>query len=436
MASADALKILRELQSRADNKICVDCDTKNPQWASVSYGIFFCLECSGRHRGLGVHISFVRSVSMDSWNPDQLKKMQCGGNAKLNDFLKQYGVDKYMDIKEKYNSRAAEIYREKLRAEVEGRPFTPPPPSAVAKSNIPASKANDNKPKSKLDEWDDWDDGNKGPRNEKFSQSSEYTRAQLEASAAGKEDFFARKMQENASKPEGLPPSQGGKYVGFGSSPSMPSKKSSTAGNVDGVTQMLSTGWSQLSSVAQAAATTVSATAVATVSSGSRALQDATVGETLQRNAQVIGEKTSQIAQTGWLGLQSIYKTVASQVENVASKQGLQLNLGSKSMKAQSSGVTMHKSYSAANSSFPQAYDDTTYGQSNARENFAGFDDGADEGNGGSAEWGSRSTGSQQAPQAAGYHKSKSSPALKQTRTGEWSEGKEDGKDDDDWGKW
>ena len=46
---------------------------------------------------------------MDSWNPDQLKKMQCGGNGKLNEFLKSYGVDKYMDIGDKYNTQAAEV---------------------------------------------------------------------------------------------------------------------------------------------------------------------------------------------------------------------------------------------------------------------------------------------------------------------------------------
>lgn len=46
---------------------------------------------------------------MDSWSPDQLRKMQHGGNAKLNMFLKQYGIEKNMDIKEKYNTRAAEV---------------------------------------------------------------------------------------------------------------------------------------------------------------------------------------------------------------------------------------------------------------------------------------------------------------------------------------
>lgn len=60
MASADSLRILRALQASPDNRICCDCNTKNPQWASVTYGTFFCLECSGHVRSLGVHLSFVR----------------------------------------------------------------------------------------------------------------------------------------------------------------------------------------------------------------------------------------------------------------------------------------------------------------------------------------------------------------------------------------
>jgi len=74
--------LLNKLLKEEDNKYCVDCDSKGPRWASWNIGVFLCIRCAGIHRNLGVHISKVRSVNLDSWTPAQVSSMQCMGNSR------------------------------------------------------------------------------------------------------------------------------------------------------------------------------------------------------------------------------------------------------------------------------------------------------------------------------------------------------------------
>eukprot|EP00521_Asterionellopsis_glacialis_P006578 CAMPEP_0195283202 /NCGR_PEP_ID=MMETSP0707-20130614/1828_1 /TAXON_ID=33640 /ORGANISM="Asterionellopsis glacialis, Strain CCMP134" /LENGTH=586 /DNA_ID=CAMNT_0040342333 /DNA_START=64 /DNA_END=1824 /DNA_ORIENTATION=+ len=123
------------------NNKCADCSQKNPQWASVSFGTVFCLECSGVHRSLGVHISFVRSIAMDSWTDKQLALMKGGGNEKCADYLKAKGIAPGTAIKEKYENPAAQLYKEVLKARVEGRPEPTTLPTPAQRNNNSANRA-------------------------------------------------------------------------------------------------------------------------------------------------------------------------------------------------------------------------------------------------------------------------------------------------------
>nr|XP_028686208.1 arf-GAP with GTPase, ANK repeat and PH domain-containing protein 1 isoform X6 [Macaca mulatta] len=84
LTSQSEAMALQSIRNMRGNSHCVDCDTQNPNWASLNLGALMCIECSGIHRNLGTHLSRVRSLDLDDWPIELIKVMSSIGNELAN----------------------------------------------------------------------------------------------------------------------------------------------------------------------------------------------------------------------------------------------------------------------------------------------------------------------------------------------------------------
>lgn len=201
--------------------------------ASPKLGIFMCLSCSGVHRGLGVHISFIRSITMDAFKGSELARMAAGGNKPFQEFFDSHPSNtkdgKKFDtssIQERYDSEAGDEWKERLSCKVENREFD--------KSNLP--KRLPKKETTPLGTGAPLSGRASGPGSRSGTPLSKTrsndtaafqrsgspalgTNAMGNTQKSKNEAYFARMGAENANRRDDVAPNQGGKYSGFGSEP-------------------------------------------------------------------------------------------------------------------------------------------------------------------------------------------------------------------------
>ncbi|NWI09607.1 ASAP1 protein, partial [Crypturellus soui] len=79
--------IIEEVKCMPGNRECCDCSAPDPTWLSINLGILICIECSGIHREMGVHLSRIQSLSLDKLATSELLLAKNIGNSCFNDIM-------------------------------------------------------------------------------------------------------------------------------------------------------------------------------------------------------------------------------------------------------------------------------------------------------------------------------------------------------------
>ncbi|KAK2914147.1 hypothetical protein Q8A67_002546 [Cirrhinus molitorella] len=81
-------EVLEKVWFNKSNRKCADCQSPEPEWASINLCVVICKNCAGQHRSLGPDISKVRSMKLDSsiWSNELIELFLDVGNKNSNSF--------------------------------------------------------------------------------------------------------------------------------------------------------------------------------------------------------------------------------------------------------------------------------------------------------------------------------------------------------------
>ncbi|NWI62013.1 ASAP1 protein, partial [Todus mexicanus] len=79
--------IIERIRGIPGNRECCDCSAPDPTYISINLGILICIECSGIHREMGVHLSCIQSLSLDKLVTSELLLVRNIGNSGFNNIM-------------------------------------------------------------------------------------------------------------------------------------------------------------------------------------------------------------------------------------------------------------------------------------------------------------------------------------------------------------
>ena len=178
---------------------------------------------------------------MDAFKVPEIARMDKGGNNTWKTFFNQHENTKMegrtfeeCTIGDRYSGEVGEEWKERLTAKAEGKEYVPGPKTgsaSVASTGISKAKSRSTAPPG----GDQKEQGQADAPASYSSPDSSIGNSAPSSKKAQNETYFAKLGNKNASRPADLPPSQGGKFAGFGSAPPPTSQSTNEKGTLPGV---------------------------------------------------------------------------------------------------------------------------------------------------------------------------------------------------------